>query len=374
MKQINKLILYNCLINFFLYCFVNTIQGQSLTKTQMQEDLLFLQNHVHQYFYSLPLLEQRTGIKTDAEFDKLKHEITSTTTIEEFTDIIRQSLNMLNDGHSQIIPRYSLMGFISPEYYLSSIGNVSLADTANADYFYKLTVANDPKVKTGIRTKFINGTYYNIRPYTVNGIPVKSGEKITKINGIPMNLFIQDNYLKMYNLFWSPSDSMYYSSLFTRALPSLNMEKFTLTIGNRDVELELDKTVEDLQKEHSQSNKREMMILDDKILYIRMPVVADAEWYINELLRIYTPTVSKIIIDVRSNPGGDDEVWNILLRKIIDKPLKYKFHVGINHNDSIEKALLGAFPELKMIRKDNTTEIYAEKVLLPDRGVRQNSD
>ena len=39
MEQINKLIFYSGLIIVYLNCFVNTIQGQSLTQVQMQEDL-----------------------------------------------------------------------------------------------------------------------------------------------------------------------------------------------------------------------------------------------------------------------------------------------------------------------------------------------
>lgn len=93
----------------FLLCLVsNPIQSQTLTKKQMQDDLLFLQGHIHQYFSPLPLLEVRTGINVDKEFKKLYGEITTTTSIDEFTQIIRQGLNMLYDGHSQIIPGYSL--------------------------------------------------------------------------------------------------------------------------------------------------------------------------------------------------------------------------------------------------------------------------
>ena len=166
----------------FLLCLVsNPIQSQTLTKKQMQDDLLFLQGHIHQYFSPLPLLEERTGINVDKEFKKLYGEITATTSIEEFTQIIRQGLNMLYDGHSQIIPGYSLKNYASSEYFLSTIGNVTLADTTNADHFYRLTTEYvNSRVKINLLTKYMKGDYYNILPFTYNEIPV-GGIKLVHI-------------------------------------------------------------------------------------------------------------------------------------------------------------------------------------------------
>lgn len=340
--------------------------GQALTQKQMQDDLLFLQNHIHQYFSPLPLLEQRTGIHVDGEYAKLKKEITSTTSIEAFTQIIRQGLNMLNDGHSQIIPKFSLKNYIAPDYYLASIGNVSLADTINADYYYKLATSSQTKAKINIMVKYINGVYYNIRPFEVDGMTFNAGERISAINGIPMNQFIKDNFSKMYYLMWDPISSTYYSRLFTAALPLLGMDKFILTIGNKDVTLKVGDEVKMLQQRHMQSNYRKMMLICNDILYIRMPEMSDANWYVSELFRTYTTNVRKIVIDVRNNAGGNDGVWIDLLRKIIDKPLKYTYHVGMNHNEAIEKAVTSSFPKLRILRKGAKTELYRQTVEQPD--------
>ncbi len=352
----------------FLVCLVNNpIQSQTLSQKQMQDDLSFLQGHIHQYFFPLALLEQRTGVNVDNEFKKLNDEITPTTSIEDFTHIIRQGLNILNDAHSQIIPGSSLVNYVSPDYYLSSIGNVSLSDTTNADYYYRLlNKSMNGKVQINIMTKFMNGEYYNIRPFRYNSIRINGGEKISSIDGLSMNQFVGDNSAKMYYLFWDPISQKYYSRLFTMALPLLNIEKFTLNMGDKDIALSLDTTVETLQERHSQSNYGNVMLIDNNILYLRMPAMSDREWYISELLRIYTPNVEKIIFDIRGNSGGYDGVWIDLLRKIIDKPLEYKYHVGMNHNPAIENSILSSFSELKMIRKGDKTEMYRQTVQLPD--------
>jgi len=368
MKSINKhLPICKYFWFVFLICLVNSpIQSQTFSQKQMQDDLSFLQEYIHQYFFPLALLEQRTGINVDNEFKKLSDEITSTTSIEDFTQIVRQGLNILNDAHSQIIPGFSLVDSVSPDYYLSSIGNVSLADTTNADYYYRLLNQMSGKVKINIMTKYMNGEYYNIRPFMYNGIRIDAGEKIDSINGIPMNQFVGDNSTKMYYLCWDPSSQKYYSRSFPMALPLLGIDKFTLNIGGNQITLSLDTTVETLQERHSQTNYGNMMLIDNNILYIRMPAMSDREWYISELLRMYTPNIEKIIFDVRGNSGGYDGVWIDLLRKIIDKPLEYKYHVGMNHNQDIENSILSSFSELKMIRKEDKTGMYRQTLHFPD--------
>ncbi len=352
----------------FLLCLVsNPIQSQTLTKKQMQDDLLFLQGHIHQYFSSLPLLEERTCINVDKEFKKLYGEITTTTSIEEFTQIIRQGLNMLYDGHSQIIPGYSLKNYASSEYFLSTIGNVTLSDTTNADHFYRLTTEYvNSRVKINLLTKYMNGDYYNILPFTYNEIHIDTGEKIGSINGIPMNQFIKDNYSKMYYLRWDPINNKPYTRLFPMALPLIGFDKFTLSIGGKEIELDVSKKVNTQGKMHAQSNFGKVMPLNNNILYIRIPEMIEEKWYTNEFLTTYSPNIEKIIIDVRSNPGGSDGAWISLLKKIIDKPLKYKYHVGFNHNEAIENAIQSSFSELKIIRKGRKTEVYQDVVLLPD--------
>lgn len=369
MRLINKsFTIYKFFYVLFLLCLVNNpIQSQTLSKKQMQDDLLFLQGHIHQYFSLLPLLEKRTGINVDDEFNKLDDEITTTTSIEEFTQIIRQGLNMLYDGHSQIIPGFSLKNYASPDYYLSSIGNATLADTTNADYFYRLTTEYvNSKVKINMMTKFMKGEYYNILPFISNEIHIDTGEKISSINGMSMNQFVKDNFSKMYYLRWDPISKKPYSRLFPIALPLLGMDKFTLTIGGKDIELEVSKTVETLKKKHAQSNHGNVLLLENNILYIRIPEMIEEEWYINEFLATYTPDIEKIIIDVRANSGGYDGVWISLLQKIIDKSLRYKYHVGFNHNEAIENAIQSSFSELTMIRKGRKTEMYQDIVHLPD--------
>ena len=63
----------------------------------MQDDLLFLQGHIHQYFSPLPLLEERTGINVDKEFKKLAKDKSVSENTIVFNNLIN-TIEELNDG------------------------------------------------------------------------------------------------------------------------------------------------------------------------------------------------------------------------------------------------------------------------------------
>ena len=61
-----------------------------------------------------------------------------------------------------------------------------------------------------------------------------------------MNQFIKDNYSKMYYLRWDPINNKPYTRLFPMALPLIGFDKFTLSIGGKEIELDVNKKVNTL--------------------------------------------------------------------------------------------------------------------------------
>lgn len=347
-----------------LWLFFGTIcWGQALTQKQMQDDLLFLQNHIHQYFSPLPLLEQRTGINVDGEFYQLRQKITGVKSEEEFVEIVRQGLNILSDGHTGLQNKQRIKWYVSNSY-LSPLGNVSLVDTLHADYYFSLE--NDSiysRVKCGFWPKYINGKYYIFRSFAYNGVSIKAGAEIKAVDGVAINRFIQEHRSQLYRPMWDVTNKQWFDEYFIFAMPLMGKNKFSLTFDNQLIDFDSAKSLENLQSLHYQDNSPKMSILNNDILYIYMPSMMDANWYINELLRIYAPNVKKIVIDIRSNSGGDDSVWAKLLRKILDKPLTYSYSVGVNHNVRLEKAI-SSFGKIKVT--GNAAVLTNNVTLLPD--------
>lgn len=366
-KRIAK---FYSVIKYFLITLIifvgNHAQSQNLTKDQMLYDICFLQSSIHEYCSFLPLLEQRTGINVDKEIEKLKLKIPEEQSSGEFAHHIRQILNILYDGHTGIINKKTIKWYKTSEYnYLATIGNVSLEDTLYADFFYNQINNNVfSKLKCWIKTKYMNGKYYNVRPFSQHGLFMDSGEEITAIDGIPITSYINDNNNQMYFKLWDPVLKQWYCELFTLSLTQLGKQRFTLTINQKQVLLDCSQAVDNITFEHPNTSENpNCFVIDDNVLYFYMPQMINAEWYIQELYRNYTPKINKIIIDIRSNSGGDDNVWKSLLKKIVSKPIKYNFRIGMNSNDILENAIKD-FGSIKHI--NGRTIIENKRVILPD--------
>ena len=146
----------------FLVCSITVFcQPSNLSYQKMLEDFDSLQGNIQKYCAFVPVLEKRTGISVNKELNKLKKQIRTETTVEEFADLVRQGLNILNDGHTEIANSSMVKWWVTSQYnYLKEMGNVSLSDTLWADYYNSCTQDSVFTFsKSGIRAKYINGKY-----------------------------------------------------------------------------------------------------------------------------------------------------------------------------------------------------------------------
>jgi len=89
----------------------------------------------------------------------------------------------------------------------------------------------------------------------------------------------------------------------------------------------------------------------------------NAQWYIQEMSRIYHPNIEKVIFDLRANGGGDDSVWWMILSALLKQPLNYRYYVGMNDIDALKEAV-SSFGDFEM--KDNILTVSRERTIRPD--------
>lgn len=368
-------------IIFLWICCCNFSISQNLTQQEMLEDISFLQNLMYRHCSFLPLLQERTGTNVESEFELIRNRVEEVKTKDDFVKVVNQALQIVNDGHTHLVTNKQLVKayFSGGDYYQTYVSNVSLADTIDVEKNY--SIVSDSiyaKALYGIRTKYLNGRYYNLRPFLVNDTVVESGSEITEIDNIPIHQFINDNRVLLDGSEWDPINKQWYNELFFISLPQIDKCNFTLTIDNRVIALECNKTVEFIKKEYNQAARPKVSVIGD-ILYIYMPQMAHAEWYVAELHKKFSKNINKIVIDVRNNGGGSDMVWQTLLRNIMDRPLEYRFYVGFNHNELLEKPL-GKFGKIenngnvstvenlvRLLPTDNTVAFQGEIYVLQDK-------
>lgn len=315
-------------------------QHNNLTRSAMLEDLDSLEAKIISYGSYIPLLEERTGSSVTAKIDELRKEVSRINTTFDFTNLIRRGLNILNDAHTGITDKSSVKWFTTRSY-LRSVSDIMLSDTLYADYYHNCIMDSVLRLnRSGIRAKYVNGKYYNARPFTYEGKQIDKGEEIKFINRREINSFVNELYDQMFFLMWDPYLQQWYSDYFMLALPLLGYNTYTLTIGDREVTINSRQTMDNLEKERfALQAPPQVLTLSNDILYIYMPAMMNAGWYMNEIRKQYSDKTGKIIFDLRGNAGGDDSVWQKILASVLDQPLTYQYKVGMNYNPELERAV-----------------------------------
>lgn len=352
----------------FLFLGIAPLFGQGqvthLTKQQMLCDIDTLESIIRRYHYNLPLLEQRTGTSVAKVFDELRNSITDKSTMFDYVDAVRQGLSCLNDGHTSIAGKSSIKWYLTSRYsYLSKVGNAQLSDTLQASDYQSLVPDSIFSMsKSGFRAKYIDGKYYNVRPFTFNGKLIAAGEEITAVDGEAIGSFVHKNYSKLLFLRWDPYRSSWYSDYFSLALPYLGKKQLTLSIGSTKVLVNTEKLLDNLQKEpYSLTSSGKVLVLGD-ILYVYIPSMMNAEWYIQEIKKLYSPAIKKVVLDIRGNGGGDDSVWVAILENLIDKPFSYRYSVGMNYSKAVQDAI-SSFGNVKVNGKYMV--VNQERIITP---------
>jgi hypothetical protein len=317
--------------------------AQEMSKAEMVDDCDQLISIINNYYRAKPLVEQRTHTNISKELTLLKEECYTIHTKEEFCHLIYKALNVLNDKHSAIIDANMVKTYLSHSPGLAAFGNISLADTLNANYYYQLTNSMMPKMRTGIRSKYINGHYYTARSFTYNKMFFGLGEEITGINHIPISEYVDQNKYELFDLAWDERNNKWYSEFFWINRKIIEDKNFVLTIGNKDIVLNSDVTV-DIKQRAQQFSLSPLVTTFDNILYIRIPEMNNGQWYTEQIASNYKPDVTKIIIDIRGNRGGGDDTWIQVLSSIIGQPISIETNISMNNNEAIKKL----FPLLKL--------------------------
>jgi C-terminal processing protease CtpA/Prc len=312
--------------------------AQEMSQVKMFDDFNQLISIINNYYRARPIVEQRTHTNIDKELNLLKKECNAIHSKEEFAHLIYKALNVLNDKHSRILDADKVKSYISEVPGIAAFGNVSLADTLNANFYYEQTNGLMPKMRTGIRSKYINGHYYTSRSFTYNEMFVDLGEEITEINDIPISEYVEQNKYELFDLAWDEKNNKWYSELFWINKKIIDNKDFVLTIGNKDIALNSDITVKIIRKAQ-QFSLSPLVTTFDSMLYIRMPEMSNEQWYTEQIARNNKPDITKVIIDIRGNRGGGDCVWIQVLSSIIAKPLKIETNISMNSNDEVKRLL-----------------------------------
>ena len=310
-----------------------------LTKKQMIEDFEYLKDNlkkIYPYYFAWEIISKDNITE---QRHKIEHQLSKVKTNTQFYWLIYSYINIYPDNHLKI-PHARSLGYYKKNQNRFDIAiNRSLIDNHKKIYA-QLHDSIFFNVKLGMRFKYINGHYYSLREFEHNHFIYPKGSELISINSIDVNDFVYQNKTTIPKILWDNKSRLYYSDnlLLTPAIAQKDKIKLKFKLPNQTFNQDvynINETVKIITKQPQISDSPNVCLLNDSILYIRMPYMFNESYYSNKIDSLYNSNIKKIIWDIRNNRGGMDKAWKKVLSKLIKKPIAYDIKIGANNNKTI---------------------------------------
>lgn len=329
-----------------------------LTKAQMLEDFDLLIKHINTFAVHKDLNAKRLSIDYEEHYSRLRKEISQKTDYCQFHEILEKAINLVQDQHSS---------FMSYDY-LSQYGqyqsklNIEDDDSYDAIKSYEVNckVVSKP-LKLPIM--YQEGKYLIYADFNYQGQSFKRGLELVKYNQVSIESYITNNM----DTIWPVKLDQQLNKAYNPHFYSYGENQFLLTFSDgRRSSFNLNDTVSYIRKHQRDvyytSQKQEQLHYFEQqgILYIGLPMMdmSYAESLIQKINKLVESekTFSKVIIDIRGNPGGNDMTWRALVTHLFKK----KFNLAIVPKFKYESSVVERYGK-------QNSNVIAEAIPLLDK-------
>ncbi|MDR3046831.1 MAG: S41 family peptidase [Bacteroidales bacterium] len=308
-----------------------------LSQEQMYQDFdTFVEIMVNcnpQYF----VRKQVTQFDMLAELQKYRFAIDKCNNTLDFISLLKKTINLTLDEHCFIgdnVYMYRSM------YYEDVVKQLHISDKDfgyNLQYIDSVFYKNEPQISL----IYLDGHYLlkneTVFYYFSDSLLLPAGTELYSFN----HLDIQDyqNTIKKRGSRWDFQKNHYYNDV-------IEIEQ-----KDNEVEILLDNTKHKIVFSHVVEKKREEFVnqfnikpqilyfSSDSLLYIRLHFMILSPNIYAELKSYKNTPIKSILIDIRGNPGGNDQTWLSLLSLISSNNIKYPFCL-LSNNTSMMNSYL----------------------------------
>jgi Peptidase family S41 len=255
----------------------------------------------------------------------LRKSIDTVSSTASFFWLVNKALTYCQDGHTSIISRraYSAMDSLDRVKWGSSLRDTLIIQEYSKMYRDKI---NSLKLKLPI--KYIDGKYVVLVSFSYGSVQIPANAMLTKCNGMDIHTYINTLTGSAEEMHWDFANKRFYSELFLQSLDNKASDKLELTfeVNGKAVTKKFglaDTVIVKSALKYSQPLVPTVQYFaEGSILYIRMPEVANGDYYISKIDSIAKSTAfKKVVFDVRDNPGGSDPEWQKILTHLISEPI-----------------------------------------------------
>ena len=302
-----------------------------LTKQEMLEDFTYLYNVISEANPQLTIRKKVTGVDILKNIKSLYSELDTITQFQNFYLLIEKALNLCHDMHYSIEIPYKIQK------------NIDKKSIALNEKYYQI-ISEEVFRPWGLSVlKYYNGRYYFYTPVKMYNnrqeINIEVGSELVELGGIPV-----DNYITSLNPFLTNRTTFdkELKKLFSISpVPPVSSANST-TIREKNGNIIHTGSGISIEKNCSNAMRSPFVVYfpDTKILFIRIPEMDTKliNYYKKEIPKIAkNKEIRKVVIDVRSNEGGNDMVWHSVLAAIIKDTLTARQRLLVRNTPTILK-------------------------------------
>jgi hypothetical protein len=334
------------ILSALCFLFINFIYSKNYyTKKEMYKDFDYMYDILKNTCGQIQIRDKLTGDNILFKIQQQREKINLINSSTEFIALLDRCLTFVNDMHCGAIT-----------------DSVSLANILkNKDKTEKLTetikhIYNTPEKhkKIPIALLYQNGKYYSVGRFAViekddsicDFLPI--GSQIISINGISIDSIVNFNIEKGYSFYrWDASLTKKYiikRNIYIPVSFDINIITYKFNEEISNLNIKNDKIITISGGGYFYQSFEEQGFVEyfekDKILYIRLPKMLNCDFYKTEIQkRAKNVPINKIVIDIRHNGGGSDEVFMQILENMIKDTIFVRANIGFKYNPTMTKIL-----------------------------------
>ncbi|MDI9313051.1 MAG: S41 family peptidase [Limnohabitans sp.] len=319
------------------FCFAQ--QNLTLTKKEMYADFDTLVATIKKV--SPHILIKKDLWKYDAikEMNNQRKFIDTVTNDLSYFIILQKVINAAQDMHTSFTNNSTDWGGVQYERY------------------YKIRNA----FKLSIGHIYVDGKYYTNEPFVVNSDTITIGTEIARINGIAIDDYVKTHMLDR-TFSYDLEHNKFYGLGFFKNTETIFVDSLTFTFKDETGKVKDYKMpTRQFTKYFPSLNYRDTTRIEfwekEQILYIRLKEM-DTKYksFLSSEISKYKDRavgINKIIVDIRDNPGGQDNVWQDLFADLIDTAISYPLKIDDFKNSIMTKEKIESYGvKMTLIEKD----------------------
>ena len=307
-----------------------------LTKEQMYEDYDFLVDVVNKVFPTAVANKKVYGIDMHENLKQYRNKIESIRSALDFCSLVDEATNSCKGSHFGVSGiRIPLTDYFN--YFKGHVDERSIPLSNKYSYFIR---TKSKRTNLGIPLFYFRGDYYVQFDFEWNNRIYPKGLKLVSCNGESIQEILSRYQHLMQK--WDHKNKIFYSNNLFERMDISEDEILTLEFVDKNgksikANFKANDAINIKKPENRDYFDKNVLYLNKpEILYIRVPMMRPEDldfYYSNVKQKTGDKNMKAIVIDIRNNPGGSDEVWSRLIAHLGNKDYIIENKLGIKDSE-----------------------------------------